>query len=556
VLFAALAPACLSVPPARTDAPAATEAEPPRLLWRGKGPGELYRPGEVRQFEIRQSDHVIARSWGRYVGPTPEGHHRFETRIELVAPGRAPARSEGEIVLDDRGRLVAGRERSDAAELRFERVGDTLRTTDGERTDEIAYAPERSDVAFMAHSAILHEELMFGLRDISEGELGWRLVSLSGGVPTAWTGRVQRSTDAGDRILVETSLGEEVSLDRGRITDILVESTDLHVRAIADAKWPSFTIAGPQRPTYVLPDGLELRELELPGAEGQPQLAGELVLPRQRAATIPAVLFLSATGQEDRHGFAGPPPVDLGSHEITDALAGAGFAVLRYDERGRGKSEPGELGFLDQVEDGKRALGILLVQPEVDPDRVIVVGHGEGGLRALVLAGERSKDVHAVALLATPGRPYEQVLRQQAADRLAELPPEVRAQAETEQTRMIDELVRGNPPPELKPQAKWLAEILAVRPDELVARLRVPVFVAQGAKDFEIDPMADTNALVRAGKRGKVKLELKRYAALDHLFKPEPQTSAPARYLEPGRRVDPTFLADLVAWAKAVTKRR
>ncbi|HET6584697.1 MAG TPA: alpha/beta fold hydrolase, partial [Nannocystaceae bacterium] len=287
----------------------------------------------------------------------------------------------------------------------------------------------------------------------------------------------------------------------------------------------------------------------------------ELVLPKSRAATpLPAVLFLSATGQEDRHGFAGPPVVDLGSHEITDALAAAGFAVLRYDERGRGASEAviatSQPGFLDQLGDAKRALATLMVQSEVDPDRVIVVGHGEGGLRALLLASERPKDVHAIALLGTPGRPYEQVLREQARERLVDVPPEMRSHVESEQKRMIDELVRGNPPPELRPQAKWLAEIFAVRPAELAGRVRVPLFIAQGEKDFEVDPVADSTALVRAAKRGKTKVELHRYAQLDHLFKPESETSSPARYLVPDRRVDPAFLADLVAWARAITKRR
>lgn len=557
---------CLPVPAASTDGTASPVAGPARVVAAARAPGEIYSIGEVREFEITQASQPVGRSWGRYAGRTPEGHHRFETRIELVAPGRAIARSEGEVVLDDHGHLVRGFERSDAVELKFERKGDSLSMTDGERVDEIAYAPQRTDTAFMAHSAILHEELMFALRDIVDGELGWRLVSVSGAVPIEWTGRVLRTTAEGERIEIDTSLGERVLLVEGRIQEIRVQSTDLKVVAAAAPKWPTFAITGPKRPIYALPAGLEVRELELPGDKEDPALAGEIVLPKSRtAAPLPAVLFLSATGQEDRHGFAGPPAIDLGSHEITDALATAGFAVLRYDERGRGASEgalaAAQPGFLDQVADAKRALATLLVQPEVDPDRVIVIGHGEGGLRALLLASERPKDVHAVALLATPGRPYEQVLREQARERLVDVPPEMRSHVESEQKRMIDELLEGNPPPELRPQAKWLAEIFAVKPAELVGRLRVPLWLAQGGKDFEVDPVADGTALVRAAKRGKangkgVKVELHRYAELDHLFKPEPDTSSPARYLVPGRRVDPAFLADLVAWAQAITKRR
>jgi pimeloyl-ACP methyl ester carboxylesterase len=368
---------------------------------------------------------------------------------------------------------------------------------------------------------------------------------------------VLRTTAEGERIEIDTSLGERVLIVDGRISEIRVESTDLRVVASGDPKWPDFTIAGPARPTYTLPAALEVREVELSGGPDEPTLAGEIGLAKTRGASLPAVLFLSATGQEDRHGFAGPPPVDLGSHDITDALAHAGFAVLRYDERGQGASEgdPGKHpGFHDQVADAKRALAMLLVQPEVDPDRIVVVGHGEGGLRALLLAIDRPADVHAVALLAAPGRPYEQVLREQARERLVDIPPELRDQAEAEQKRMIDELVQGKAPPELLPQAKWLSEIFAVKPAELVARMRVPMWLAQGGKDFEVDPIADSTALARAAKRGKAKLVLRRYADLDHLFKPEPGTSSPSRYLALGRPVDPGFVADLVAWATSVTK--
>jgi hypothetical protein len=148
------------------------------------------------------------------------------------------------------------------------------------------------------------------------------------------------------------------------------------------------------------------------------------------------------------------------------------------------------------------------------------------------------------------------VLREQAKERLADVPPELRDQAAAEQKRMIDELVKGQPPPELQPQAKWLAEIFAQNPGELVAKTRVPMWLAQGGKDFEVDPVADATALVRAAKRGKTKLVLRRYAELDHLFKHEPDKSSPARYLVPGRPVDPGFLAELVAWTKSVTTRR
>jgi alpha-beta hydrolase superfamily lysophospholipase len=556
LLLALACAACLTPPPAGegTKVPGA-DVDAPKRLRPATDVAHVYAKGEVRQFEMRQAGQSIGTSWGRYVGPLPDGNHRFETRIELRLPGRAPARSAGELVLDARGRLVRGFERSDAAELVFERRGTAIAISDGTRDDEITYDPDRVDTAFMAHSALLHAELMYALRDTITAPMGWRLVSLSGGPPVEWSGRVLDATDDASTIRIDTSLGEIVTLVDGRIAAIDVEASDLRILAVDEPEWPSFAIAGPRRLEWTKPANarFSVREVELPGKAEEPTLAGEVLVP-DAPGPLPAVLLLAATGQEDRYGFAGPPPVDLGTHELTDALAEAGFVVLRFDERGRGKSGPGELGFVAQLADARRALAVLSIQPEVDPDRIVVVGHGEGGLRALSLANDRAADVHAVVLLAMPGRPYEQVLRAQAAARLDELPPDVRDDARAQQNAMIDELVKGRTiPAELEPQAKWLREIFAVRPAELIARVKVPVLLAQGGKDFEVDPVADVIPLEKAAKRARVKLEVRRYDGLDHLFKPEPGTSTPERY-RVDRRVDTTFITDVVAWTRRVTR--
>lgn len=549
------ASACLQPPPASLSTDAPTVAHAPRVLRAAIDVSKIYAVGEVRQFELLQGEQSIGTSWGRYVGVDADGNHRFETRIELRIVGRAPARSEGELVLDAKGWVVRGSERSDAAELKFERVGDMLRVTDGDVVDELAYDPGKVDTACMAHSAILHAELMYALHEIAERPMQWRLVSLSGGLPVEWTANVTRALDDGARIELETSLGERVVLAGNRIEAIEVASSELRIVAMDEAQWPEFAITGPRTLVWTKPANaqFEVREVELPGRKGQPRLAGELLLPAAKGP-LPAVVFLSATGREDRYGFAGPPPVDLGSHEITDTLAQSGFVVLRYDERGRGKSDPADAGFLDQVDDARRAIATLAVQAEVDPSRILVIGHGEGALRALTLANEPSIGVRALVLLAPPGRPYEQVLRDQAAARLVDLPPEMRDSARAQQSAMLDDLVNGRAvPPELAPQATWLREVFAVRPGELLSKLRIPVLLAQGGKDFEVDPKSDVDVLVKAGRKGRVKLDVRRYPQLDHLFKVEPQESAPARYMI-DRRVDTAFLTDLVAWAQAATR--
>ncbi len=564
IAIVGLCSACLTAPPL-ADAPggpgseATDAATAAKRVWPGVSPSAAYPVAQTRAFEFVQADRRIGRSWGRYMGEVPKepGHHRFETRIELELPGRPALRSAGELILDDAGALVRGFERSDAAELSFVRDGDTLRITDGHEEQQVGYAPQETPTAVMAHSAILHEELLLRLRPLEVGELQLQLLSLSGGIPAQWTAQIREEDDA---VIVETNLGERITLREGFIQSIVVEASDLSITPVVET-WPDWEIAGPRRLTYApaADATFQRREVEIPGMAGgtaggtreAPTLAGEVLLPPGEGPH-PAVLWVGTTGREDRYGFAGPPPVDLGGHEITDALAQAGFAVMRFDERGRGGSEPGPSTFIGQVEDAKRALGLLLVQPEVDPDRVVLVGHGEGGLRVLMLAANLPTGVVGVALLGSPGRPYREVFLEQAESGLGELPPELRAGAAAQQQKMVD-AIEGDTevPPELEGEAQWLREMFAVRPVKLLARVKAPLLVAQGGKDFEVDPDKDPLALRRAAKLAKLDVELRRYPKLDHLFKLEPSVSVPERYLEPGRHVDETFIGDLVAWALA-----
>lgn len=550
---------CLKIPTgeAGTAAPAATTPAAATLVaWPGKPPGQLYTVGEVRVFELIQGGKKIGTSWGRYDGPLAGDLHRFSTRVELLLPSSAPntgpagdpLQSAGEIVLDARGDLVRGYERSRAVELHFERSGDLLVFTSGREREELAFKP---GTAYMSFATMLHEELMFGLRELKAGELAWRLVSLSGSLPTDWTAKLTvPASQAPTTAVVTTSLGETIHLHDGRIERIEVSSDDLQV--IVPAKppaWPTWTIDPPPTLAYAVPADATFtrRELDLPGQQGEPKLAGELLIPAGKGP-FPAVLFLSSTGQQDRYGFAGPPPVDLGSHVITDALAQAGIAVLRFDERGFGDSADGAISYTGQLEDARRGLRTLLVQDEVDPDRIAIIGHGEGGWKALQLAGE-GRSVRAVALLASPGRPYEALLKAQAANAIEAVPPELRGEAQKTQARTLAALRTGKDvPPELARTATWIREVLAIDPEALVEKAEGALWIAQGEKDFEVDPGKDSSALARLARKYKKKHTVELYPQLDHLFKVEPGRSSPARYLAADRPIDRKFLKDLTTW--------
>jgi alpha/beta superfamily hydrolase len=102
-------------------------------------------------------------------------------------------------------------------------------------------------------------------------------------------------------------------------------------------------------------------------------LAGDLHIPdsHRPGERLPAFIVL--------HGFIGSK--DKSHAELmARMLEGFGYAVLRFDFRGCGKSE-GKRGYVlchDQVADAKNALNWLSERPEVDPRRIAVIGHSFG----------------------------------------------------------------------------------------------------------------------------------------------------------------------------------
>ena len=99
-------------------------------------------------------------------------------------------------------------------------------------------------------------------------------------------------------------------------------------------------------------------------------LAGTLHLPAG-AERLPAFIVL--------HGFAGSKD-NSHAEMMARLLVGWGYAALRFDFRGCGKSG-GERGYIlchDQVADAKNALTWLSTHPRIDPRRIAVIGHSFG----------------------------------------------------------------------------------------------------------------------------------------------------------------------------------
>jgi len=128
---------------------------------------------------------------------------------------------------------------------------------------------------------------------------------------------------------------------------------------------------------------------------------------------FPAVILISGSGPQDRNEeIQGHKPFLI----IADYLSKKGFLVLRYDDRGTGKSGGQFEGAtsIDLASDASSAIAYLKTRKDVDSQKIILIGHSEGGMLATMLAAE-DKSIHAIVLLAGLGiSGYQVLLKQQA----------------------------------------------------------------------------------------------------------------------------------------------
>jgi pimeloyl-ACP methyl ester carboxylesterase len=172
---------------------------------------------------------------------------------------------------------------------------------------------------------------------------------------------------------------------------------------------------------------IERREVTIDLEGNRLQTQGELTLPAAGGGPFPAVLLIHGSGATDRDEYLPPLVTGTGNEsrpfkQIADYLSERGFVVLRYDKRGIG--ENGTILNLDIYanatvqqfqRDAEAALNFLMRQPEVDNDRITILGHSEGAIIAPRIAIRHSNDVQNIVLMSAsaqsiPDLVYYQVI--------------------------------------------------------------------------------------------------------------------------------------------------
>jgi pimeloyl-ACP methyl ester carboxylesterase len=148
----------------------------------------------------------------------------------------------------------------------------------------------------------------------------------------------------------------------------------IHPVSLAPGLAPK-TPRGPRPQTPAGPFPYEVEEVSFRARDGV-RLAGTLTRP-PGPGPHPAVALSTWYGPTDRdQTLAGHKPFAIWADELTRR----GFATLRFDKRGMGASG-GDFDATttrDSVDDLGQAMAFLRGRPEIDPDRIGLMGHSEG----------------------------------------------------------------------------------------------------------------------------------------------------------------------------------
>jgi uncharacterized protein len=200
----------------------------------------------------------------------------------------------------------------------------------------------------------------------------------------------------------------------------------------------------------------------------------------------PVALLIAGSGSTDHDGN-GPQAKPATLKKLSEQLVARKIATLRYDKRGAGgwKPEfgrPEDFRFKDYVDDATALVNYLRSEKF---SRVVLVGHSEGGLVAILTA--RRVPVDRLVLLVTAARRQGDLLKAQLEKK--QLPPDVLEPI----VKAIDAIMAGqivDPPPvglAIPPSMQpGIASAFTEDPIDPLKLIEAPTLIIGGGRDLQM----------------------------------------------------------------------
>jgi uncharacterized protein len=409
-----------------------------------------------------------------------------------------------------------------------------ITTPSGAVTQRLAAVP--GAVVYVNPSFALVEQIVLRSRELGGERVEVPLLLLQGGQSIS-AGVERLGPDSVAVTIATTVLRVAVSPD-GRLLGGNAAAQNLSFERVAGSV--PYAVAHVP-PDYSAPEGAPYTAEEVTVATPAGHtLAGTLTRPAgpQR---VPAVVTITGSGAQDRDQAIPILPGYRPMREIADTLSRRGIAVLRLDDRGTGRSggDFAEATSADFADDVRAALAYLRSRPDVDGERLGVVGHSEGGVIGPLVAADDPalRAVVAIAGTALTGR---EIIHYQQRFALERALPAAQVDSAIAAARNELEEIAG--------RQAWIRWFLEHDPLPVARRVRAPVLILQGETDRQVT--ADQAGLLASAFRegGNRDVTVRVFPELNHLMLRDPDGD-PARYSSlTDRRVDREVLGVLADW--------
>lgn len=335
----------------------------------------------------------------------------------------------------------------------------------------------------------------------------------------------------------------------------------------------------PQMPQEPLPYISE--EVIIQHSDKSFSLSGTLTLP-DSLGVFPAIVLIAGSGPNDRdETLYGHKPFFV----ISDHLTKNGFAVLRYDKRGVGKStgDYDKATLRDFADDAAMAMNYLKQRKEIDSSKVGLLGHSEGGIVAPMVASEE-KGVRLMVLMAAPGTTgievvldqneismQQQAMEPKTIEKLQMFNREIFESllswngSENHRTALRDKLLhlweqlpillkmKMNKESYLRSQFNAMIKpgyrsFLAADPASYLEKVSCAVLAINGENDLQVAAEKNLTAIKKALEKGGNDCTVtKVYPGLNHLFQ-ESATGRVEEYAKITQTISPEVLSDITNW--------
>jgi uncharacterized protein len=215
----------------------------------------------------------------------------------------------------------------------------------------------------------------------------------------------------------------------------------------------------------------------------------------------PVVLLIAGSGSVDHDGN-GPKMKPATLKKLSDQLVARNIATLRYDKRGAGGwkvefGKPEDFRFKDYVTDASALVKYL----HDSGSKIILVGHSEGGLVAILTAEQQQQTVDRLVLLATAARKQGDILKVQLEKKLSPeaYAPIAKAIDDIMAGQIVDPLPPGlSIPPAMQP---GIASAFNEDPIPPLQKLTLQILIVAGGRDLQlarVDMIAPSTAAPQA----------------------------------------------------------